>query len=108
MLEFDIRNWFKMGPVKYHNVVATLRGTEFPDEYIVIGGHFDCFSARDRRRGRRLGVRPGHGSHPPHPAAGAKPKRSIVFVAFAAEEQGLVGSQAWLKNRPGIAREDRR
>ncbi len=44
-LEFDIRNWFKMGPVKYHSVVATLRGTEFPDEYVVLGGHLDCFSS---------------------------------------------------------------
>jgi hypothetical protein len=39
-LEFDIRNWFKMGPIKYHNVVATLRGTTYPEESIVIGGHF--------------------------------------------------------------------
>ncbi len=72
-LEFDIRNWFKMGPVKYHSVVATLRGTEFPDEYVVLGGHFDCFSAATG------GVDDGSG-----------------FI-------GLVGSQAWLKNRPGIA-----
>ena len=35
-------------------------------------------------------------------AAGAKPKRSIVFIAFAAEEQGLVGSQAWLKKHPEL------
>ena len=35
-------------------------------------------------------------------ASGAKPKRSIVFIAFAAEEQGLVGSQAWLKKHPEL------
>jgi Zn-dependent M28 family amino/carboxypeptidase len=35
-------------------------------------------------------------------AAGAKPKRSIVFIAFAAEEQGLVGSQGWLKKHPEL------
>jgi carboxypeptidase Q len=72
-LEFDIRNWFKMGPIKYHSVVATLRGTEFPDEYVVLGGHLDCFSS------------------------------AIVVILFAAEEQGLVGSQAWLRHHPGIA-----
>ena len=49
-LEFDIRNWFKMGPIKYHNVVATIKGTTYPDEYVVMGGHFDCFSRRHRRR----------------------------------------------------------
>jgi hypothetical protein len=102
-LEFDIRNWFKMGPVKYHNVVATLKGTEFPDEYIVLGGHFDCFSAATG------GVDDGSGFAPMMEAvrliaaAGGRPKRSIVVILFAAEEIGLVGSQAWLKKRPGIA-----
>jgi len=102
-LEFDIRNWFKMGPVKFHSVVATLKGTEFPEEHIVLGGHFDCFSAATG------GVDDGSGFAPMMEAirliaaAGGRPKRSIVVILFAAEEIGLVGSQAWLKNRPGIA-----
>ncbi len=102
VLEFDIRNWFKMGPVKYHNVVATLRGTTWPDEYIVIGGHFDAFT------GGTGGVDDGSGFAPMMEAirliaaSGAKPKRSIVFIAFAAEEQGLVGSQAWLRQHPDL------
>ncbi|MGE5357506.1 MAG: M20/M25/M40 family metallo-hydrolase [Bacteroidales bacterium] len=102
-LEFDIRNWFKMGPIKYHSVVATLRGSQYPDEYVVLGGHFDCFS------GATGGVDDGNGFAPSMEAlrlikaAGGKPKRSIVVILFAAEESGLVGSQAWLKNHPGIA-----
>jgi hypothetical protein len=102
-LEFDIRNWFKMGPVKFHNVVATIRGSQFPDEYIVMGGHFDCFS------GATGGVDDGNGFSPSMEAlrlikaAGGRPKRSIVVILFAAEEQGLVGSQAWLKKHPDIA-----
>jgi carboxypeptidase Q len=102
-LEFDIRNWFKMGPVKYHNVVATIKGSTYPDEYIVMGGHFDCFS------GATGGVDDGSGFAPGMEAmrlikmSGAKPKRSIVMILFAAEEQGLVGSQSWLKKHPEIA-----
>ena len=102
-LEFDIRNWFKMGPVKYHSVVATLRGTEFPDEYIVLGGHFDCFSAATGAIDDGSGFAPGMEALRLIQAAGGRPKRSIVVILFAAEEIGLVGSQAWLKNRPGIA-----
>ena len=34
-LEFDIRNHFKLGPVKYHNVVASIKGTKYPDEYVI-------------------------------------------------------------------------
>jgi carboxypeptidase Q len=102
-LEFDIRNWFKMGPVKYHNVVATIRGTQYPDEYIVIGGHFDCFSGATGGIDDGSGFAPGMEALRLIKAAGAKPKRSIVMVLFAAEEQGLVGSQGWLKKHPGIA-----
>ena len=43
LLEFDIRNHFKPGPVKYHNVIGIIRGSEFPDEYVMSGGHLDAF-----------------------------------------------------------------
>jgi len=102
VLEFDIRNWFKMGPVKYHNVVATLRGTTYPDEYIVIGGHFDAFSGGTGGVDDGSGFAPGMEAIRLVAAAGAKPKRSIIFIAFAAEEQGLVGSQGWLKKHPEL------
>jgi hypothetical protein len=102
-LEFDIRNWFKMGPVKYHSVVATLRGSEFPDEYVVLGGHFDCFSAATGAVDDGSGFAPGMEALRLIQAAGGRPKRSIVVILFAAEEIGLVGSQAFLKNRPDIA-----
>ena len=101
-LEFDIRNWFKMGPVKYHNVVATLRGSEFPAETIVLGGHFDCFSAATGGVDDGSGFAPAMEAVRLIAAAGGKPKRSIVVILFAAEEIGLVGSQNWLKNHPDV------
>jgi carboxypeptidase Q len=101
-LEFDIRNWFKMGPIKYHNVVATLRGTTYPDEYVVIGGHFDAFSSGTGGTDDGSGYGPGMEAIRLIAAAGAKPKRSIIFIGFAAEEQGLVGSLAWLKRHPEL------
>jgi len=101
-LEFDIRNWFKMGPIKYHNVVATIRGSQFPDEYVVIGGHYDCFSAATGGVDDGSGFAPGMEAVRLIKAAGAKPRRSIVMILFAAEENGLVGSQAWLKKHPEV------
>ena len=105
-LEFDIRNWFKMGPIKYHNVVAMLRGTTYPDEYVVIGGHFDCFSAATGAVDDGSGFAPGMEAIRLIKAAGGQPKRSIIVMLFAAEESGLVGSQAWLKKHPDIQPED--
>ncbi|MDO8834289.1 MAG: M20/M25/M40 family metallo-hydrolase, partial [Vicinamibacterales bacterium] len=102
VLEFDIRNWFKMGPIKYHNVVATLRGSTYPEEHIIIGGHFDAFSSATGGVDDGSGFAPGMEALRLIKAAGAKPKRSIIFIAFAAEEQGLVGSQAFLRRHPEL------
>ena len=102
-LQFDIRNWFKMGPVKFHNVVATLRGSESPDECVVLGGHFDCFSSATGAVDDGSGFAPAMEAVRLIAAAGGRPKRSIAVILFAAEEQGLVGSQAWLKSHPGVA-----
>ncbi len=102
VLEFDVRNYFKMGPIKYHNVVATLRGTTYPDEYVVIGAHLDAFSAGAGAVDDGTGFGTGMEAVRLIAAAGAKPKRSIVFIAFAAEEQGLVGSQGWIKKHPEL------
>ena len=101
-LEFDIRNWFKMGPIKYHSVVATLRGWQYPDEYIVMGGHFDCFSGATGGVDDGSGFAPGMEALRLIAASGARPKRSIMMILFAAEESGLVGSQAWLKHHPEL------
>jgi len=101
-LEFDIRNWFKMGPVKYYNIVGVIPGSTYPDEYVILGGHFDSFD------GGTGGVDDGSGFSPGMEAlrliqeAGGTPKRSIVMILFAAEEIGLVGSQAWLADHPEL------
>lgn len=96
-LEFDIRNHFKLGPIKYHNVVASIKGAHYPDEYVIVSGHLDAFDVATG------GVDCGTGIAPMMEAArlialsGAKPKRTILFVAFAAEEFGLYGAKAFCK-----------
>jgi carboxypeptidase Q len=96
-LEFDIRNHFKMGPVKYHNVIGKIEGTEFPDEYVIVSGHLDAFDVGTG------GVDDGSGATPTMEAArlimesGGKPKRTMLFILFAGEEFGLYGSKSWIE-----------
>lgn len=96
-LEFDIRNHFYPGPVKYHNVIGIIRGSEYPDEYVIAGGHLDAFDVATG------GVDDGSGITPHMEAArlimesGAKPKRSIVIALWAGEEFGLWGSKFWVE-----------
>ena len=96
-LEFDIRNYWKMGPVKYHNVIGVIKGTEFPEEYVIMSGHLDAFDVASG------GVDDGSGATPTMEAArlikeaGGQPRRTILVVLWAGEEFGLYGSTSWVE-----------
>ncbi|MFI3321648.1 MAG: M28 family peptidase [Rikenellaceae bacterium] len=96
-LEFDIRNNFKMGPIKYNSVVGKLKGSKYPDEYIIISGHLDAFDVATGAVDCGVGITPMMEVARMLTKAGAKPERSILFIGFAAEEFGLIGAEAWCK-----------
>lgn len=95
-LEFDIRNHFKMGPVKYHNVIGIIPGIEFPDEYVILGGHLDAFDVATGGVDDGSGVTPAMEAARLIMKAGGKPKRTILVCLWAGEEFGLLGSQSWI------------
>lgn len=101
-LSFDIDNRFVQGPVTQHNVVADLVGAEKPDELVLVGGHLDSWD------GAQGTVDNGTGSATTLEAArllaavGARPKRTIRFVLWTGEEQGLYGSQKYVEQHPEL------
>ncbi len=97
-LEFDIRNHFKMGPIKYHNVIAKIPGTKYPDEYVIMGGHLDAFDVATGGVDDGSGVTPAMEAARLIMKAGGKPKRSILVCLWAGEEFGLLGSKSWVEN----------
>ena len=97
-LEFDIRNHFKMGPVKYHNVIGMIRGTKYPDEYVMMGGHLDAFDVATGGVDCGTGITVAMEAARLIMEAGGKPKRSILFCLWAGEEFGLLGSKSWVQN----------
>ena len=102
MLEISADNRWYPGPVKGYNVVADLVGTEKPDEIVIVSGHFDSWNGP----GSQGCCDNGTGSMTALEAAriltkvGAKPKRTIRFVLWSGEEQGLYGSKGYVKNHP--------
>ena len=98
-LEFDIRNHFYRGPVKYHNIIGILRGSKYPKEYVMAGGHLDSYDIAGGA------VDDGNGASVTLEAArliatsGAKPKRTILFCIWTAEEYGLLGSKYFVQNK---------
>ena len=96
-LEFDIRNYFKMGPVKYHNVIGIIPGTEYPDEYVLMGGHLDSYDVATGAVDDGSGVTPAMEAARLIMAAGGKPKRTILVCLWSGEEFGILGAGHWVK-----------
>jgi len=88
----------RMGPaVECLNTVATLRGTTAPDEMVLFGAHLDSWDlgtgATDNASGSAAVIEAARLLA----ATGARPRRSVRFVLFSGEEQGLLGSIAYVE-----------
>ncbi len=99
LLEFDIRNHFSRGPVKYHNIIGILRGSKYPDEYVLVGGHLDAYDTASGAVDDGNGVSVTMEAARLLCEAGAKPKRSIMFCIWTGEEFGLYGSKFFVENK---------
>lgn len=85
--------------VPAHNVIATLKGSEFPDQWVMRGNHHDAWvhGANDPVSGmvalmeeaRAIGELAKKGQ---------RPKRTIMYAAWDAEEPGLIGSTEWVED----------
>lgn len=98
LLEFDIRNHFRPGPVKHHSVIGIIRGTEFPDEYVMMGGHLDAFDVATGGVDCGSGITPAMEAARLIMEAGGKPKRTILVCLWSGEEFGLLGSKHWVES----------
>ena len=86
------------GPVEQENVVGEIRGYEKPDEVVILGAHLDSWElgtgALDNGCNAALVIEAARAIK----AMGLLPKRTIRFVLFTGEEQGTIGSLAYVKS----------
>lgn len=85
------------GMIKARNVIATIKGSSLPNEKIVIGGHLDSWDLATGAIDNGIGSFSVLDMARTFQALKLKPKRSIEFVMFMGEEQGLLGSKAYVK-----------
>src|SRR5258708_5785818 len=95
--EVNIESSFSGKPVEVYNTVAEIPGTEKPEEFVIVGGHLDSWDlgtgATDNGTGSMAVLEAARALQ----KLGVKPKRTIRFVLFTGEEQGLNGSRAYVK-----------
>jgi carboxypeptidase Q len=101
-VELDVPN--RVGPsIRSSNVAAEITGSELPDEFVLLGAHLDSWElgtgALDNGCNAALVIEALRALK----ASGNKPRRSIRFVLFSGEEQGLLGSNAYaMRHRPEL------
>jgi len=84
------------GLIKARNVIATFKGTEFPKEKIVVGGHLDSWDLATGAIDNGIGSFSVIDMARTFKELNLKTKRTIEFVLFMGEEQGLLGSKAYV------------
>lgn len=100
-LEFDIRNKsFPEGKTSY-NVVGEIAGTDKKDEVIMLGGHLDSWHAATGATDNAIGCSIMLEAARILKTLGVKPRRTIRVALWSGEEQGLLGSQAYVKKHFG-------
>jgi len=85
------------GPVEQENVIGEIRGYEKPDEVVVLGAHLDSWElgtgALDNGCNAALVIEAARAIK----ASGLLPRRTIRFILFSGEEEGLLGSWAYVR-----------
>ncbi|MDX6711802.1 MAG: hypothetical protein QOH96_2818 [Blastocatellia bacterium] len=100
-LEFNIKNRsFPEGATSY-NVIGELQGTDKKDEVIMLGGHLDSWHAATGATDNAIGCAVMMEALRLLKATGARPRRTIRVALWSGEEEGLLGSQAYVKEHFG-------
>lgn len=88
----------KIDFVRARNIVGVLKGSELPDEWVILGCHYDAwgFGATDPNSGTAMLLNLSE-SLGRLAQKGFRPKRSILIAHWDAEEHGVIGSSEWVE-----------
>jgi carboxypeptidase Q len=91
-----------LGEVPVYNVLASIPGTELPDEYVMLSAHYDSWEggsgATDNGTGSVLMMEAARILAEAYP----DPRRTILVALWSGEEQGLNGSHAFVEDHPEV------
>jgi carboxypeptidase Q len=97
-MKANLQETFSGQPAPASITVAEIKGSEHPEERVIVGGHLDSWDlgqgALDNGTGAMATLEAARALQ----ALGWKPKRTITFILFTGEEQGGIGADTFLKN----------
>jgi carboxypeptidase Q len=102
-VEGRVENRMGSKPVQQWNTVAEIKGTERPGEVVILGAHLDSWDLGSGTTDNGTGSMVVLDAARTLARSGLKPKRTIRFVLFSGEEQGLLGSRAYAEAHAAAA-----
>jgi len=100
-LEFDIRNRIIPEGTTSYNMIGEISGSDKKGEVIMLGGHLDSWHSATGATDNAIGCATMMEAARILKAIGVKPRRTIRVACWGGEEQGLLGSQAYVKKHFG-------
>jgi len=100
-IHINVQNSFTDGPVESANVIGEIAGREHPEEIVVVGAHLDSWDLSEGTTDNGTGSTSVLGAAEAIVKSGMRPRRTIRFILFTGEEQGLLGSLAYAKQHAG-------
>ena len=104
-LEVDIVNRTHPQGRTSYNVIAEISGSDKADEVVMLGGHLDSWHAGTGATDNAIGCAVMMEAARILVATGARPRRTIRVALWSGEEQGLLGSRAYVSEHFGTAEE---
>jgi len=96
-VQLDVATTFGASPVTERNIVGEIRGALHPEEVILIGAHLDSWDLGPGATDDGTGVAAVLGAARAIHTSGVRPGRTLRFVLFSGEEQGLLGSRSYVQ-----------
>jgi hypothetical protein len=102
-LEFNIQNTIYPAGRTSYNAIAEIPGTDKADEVVMLGGHLDSWHSATGATDNAIGCAVMMEAARILQAIGVKPRRTIRVALWGGEEQGLLGSRAYVADHFGTA-----
>jgi carboxypeptidase Q len=97
-MKVNLQDTFTAKPAPASITVAEIKGSEHPEERVIIGGHLDSWDLGQGALDNGTGAMATLEAARALKALGWKPKRTITFILFTGEEEGGIGADTFVKN----------
>jgi carboxypeptidase Q len=100
-IDINVENSFSAGPVPSENIVGEIQGAVHPEKVVLVGAHLDSWDLGTGATDDGFGVAAILGAARALVRSGLRPARTLRFVLFTGEEEGLLGSRAYVRQHAG-------